>query len=285
MCLLRQREANSASKLPFVESMVQARFESRMHRMLGSSKALVGLSEFRRLYRAEIQHRHFVEEPEYYRNSEERFWQGFRRIQNLGLPPGTNAIDIGGGITGVLVSKLLGFRVTVADVNEEARADVEEMGLGFVALDLFCDEVMPVSGMDLVILQEVLEHIPRPPYVVLEKIKTMLNPGGLLFLTTPNGHRLRNVLYMLAGREIVDIYRYPGPGDALGHQHEYTMKQLLWQAHKAKFEVMQAEYYQDGWRGSSRAARLAWKLSKPTGMLPRLRNNISMILRNPISEN
>ena len=102
--------------------------------------------------------------------------------------------------------------------------------------------------MDLVILQEVIEHIPQPPYVVLEKIRTMLAPGGLLFLTTPNGHRFRNVLYMLAGREIVDIYRYPCPGDALGHQHEYTMKQMLWQAREAGFEVRSA-IYQDGWRG------------------------------------
>ena len=252
--------------------------------MLDNTTEPVGRPEFSRLYRAEIQHRKFVEEPEYYRNSEERFWQGFRRIQDRGLPPGSQALDIGGGIMGVLLSKLLDFRVTVADVNEEARADVEEMGLDFVTLDLFRDTEMPVSDMDLVILQEVIEHIPQPPYLVLEKIRTMLASGGLLFLTTPNGHRFRNVLYMLAGREIVDIYRYPGPGDALGHQHEYTMKQMLWQAREAGFEVAQAEYYQDGWQGSSRAAQLAWWLSKPTGVLPRLRNNIAMMLKNPSSE-
>ena len=70
--------------------------------MLDNTREPVG-QEFSRLYRAEIQHRKFVEEPDYYHNSEERFWQGFRRIQDMTLPPGSKVLDIGGGMVGTSV--------------------------------------------------------------------------------------------------------------------------------------------------------------------------------------
>jgi 2-polyprenyl-3-methyl-5-hydroxy-6-metoxy-1,4-benzoquinol methylase len=41
------------------------------------------------------------------------------------------------------------------------------------------------KGFDLVIAQEVIEHI-RKPYDFLSRIWRVLNPGGFLFLTTPN---------------------------------------------------------------------------------------------------
>ena len=102
-----------------------------------------------------------------------------------------------------------------------------------------------------------------------------------MFLTTPNGHRFRNLVYMALGREILDFYRYPEPGMALGHQHEYTLKQLLLQAEHAGFASELAEYYEDGFKGASPVARVARILSKPIGLIPYLRNGIVMVLRAP----
>ncbi|MEM9435426.1 MAG: class I SAM-dependent methyltransferase [Pseudomonadota bacterium] len=234
---------------------------------------------FNKVYDARIVGRTFVEDLDYYRQSQERFWQAFRRIEALKLPEGARALDIGGGIMGVLMAELLGLAVTVADVNDRSRDDIEGLGLTFVTIDLFRDGAPPVTGMDLVVLQEVIEHIPQPPYIVFRRIARLLAPGGRFFLTTPNGHRFRNVLYMIAGKEILGLYRYPEEGQALGHQHEYTMKQLLWQTgHSKVFEVEEAEYFQDGWAGSTPAARLFWQLTKPAGLVPRLRNSIGMTL-------
>jgi 2-polyprenyl-3-methyl-5-hydroxy-6-metoxy-1,4-benzoquinol methylase len=242
---------------------------------------MIGRAAFDRAYAAEILNRRFVEDIGYYHASRQRFWQAFRRIEALGLPAGARTLDIGGGIMAVLTRRLLGHAAIVGDVNERAQADVAALGLDFVLVDLFRDAPPPVQDLDLVILQEVIEHIPQPPYVVLARIAAMLKPGGRLFLTTPNGHRFRNLLYLATGREILGIYRYPEAGEALGHQHEYTRRQLLWQAGRAGFEVAAAEYYADGWQGSSRRAQLAWTLARPVDLVPYWRNGIAMTLRRP----
>lgn len=240
----------------------------------------VSKTEFIAAYDSEVQGRKFVEDLPYYRQSRERFWQAFRRIADLGLPAGSRAMDVGGGITGVLLAKLLDFDVIVADVIETARQDVEELGLSFVRMDLFRDEEPKVTGLDLVVLQEVIEHIPQPPYIVMRRIQRMLAPQGYLFLTTPNGHRFRNLVYMALGREILDTYRYPGEGEGLGHQHEYTLKQLLWQAREAGFDVIEAEHYRDGWRGASPLAKAVRLLIYPLETVPHFRNSLAMMLRN-----
>lgn len=235
---------------------------------------------FDKAYDAEILDRTFVEDLQYYHASRTRFWHAFLRISELDLPPGSVAVDIGGGIMGVLMDRLLGFDVIVADVTDEARADIERLGLRFVNIDLFRDLDPPTTGADLVVLQEVIEHIPQPPYLVLRRIAQMLRSGGRLFLTTPNGHRFRNLLYMVLGREILGIYRYPEEGgEALGHQHEYTRKQMIWQAEHAGYTAERAEYYQDGWTGASIKARIAWWVTAPVGLIGYMRNGISMTLR------
>ena len=242
----------------------------------------ISRKQFDTAYDAEILKRSFVEDIDYYHASRTRFWKAMQRIAALRLPPESVTLDIGGGITGVLCARLLGHRAIVGDVNERGRADIEDLGLNFLLVDIFRDQPPPITNVDLVVLQEVIEHIPQPPYLVLRRVARLLAPGGHLFLTTPNGHRFRNLLYMALGKEILDIYRYPEQGEALGHQHEYTMKQMLWQASHVGFEIERADYYQDGWGGSSWPARVAWTLAAPTGLVPHMRNGIAMMLRKPV---
>jgi SAM-dependent methyltransferase len=244
-----------------------------------AAPAGISRREFDETYDSLILGRAFVEDVDYYHACRTRFRLAFREIAGLGLPQGTRAVDIGGGIMGVLMSRLLHFDVTVADVNDRARADIEALGLRFATVDLFRDLPPPVENADLVVLQEVIEHIPQPPYLVLRRIAAMLRPGGRLFLTTPNGHRFRNLVYMALGKEILGIYRYPEAGEALGHQHEYTRRQMIWQSETAGFEVERADYVQDGWSGSTLTARAAWILSKPAGLIPHMRNSLFCMLR------
>jgi SAM-dependent methyltransferase len=223
--------------------------------------------------------RNFVEDSDYYRKSGSRFWQCFHRIDLLGLPEGASALDIGGGIMAVLLKQLLGFDAAVGDVNDRAHSDITALGLKFDIIDLFSEERQGSALYDLVVLQEVIEHIPEPPYVVFKRIRNLLKDNGILFLTTPNGSRFRNIAYMLAGKEVLDKYRYPNPGEALGHQHEYTMQQMLWQAHRSGMKVAFASYYEDGFKGASLMAQIARALTAPVQTIPHLRNGIMMTLQ------
>lgn len=238
-------------------------------------------NDFSAVYDNEINGRSFVEYLDYYAASKKRFWNAVQRIDDIELSPGAQVIDIGGGVLAVLLSRLFGFNAMVGDVNDRAQQDVEASGLAFTLFDVFSDATPEVRDLDLVVLTEVIEHIPEPPYVVLQRLAKVLRPGGRIFLTTPNGHRFRNLVYMALGREILGIYRYPEPGMALGHQHEYTLKQMLWQAEHAGFEIEHAATYEDGFKGASASAKIGRLLATPFAMVPHLRNGITMTLRLP----
>jgi SAM-dependent methyltransferase len=241
--------------------------------------ARVDRTRFNHAYDTLITTRDFVEFKDYYRLSRERFWRNFCKVQALGLGAGTRTLDIGGGIMAILLSDLLSHDACVGDVNERAADDVRANGLSFTQIDLFRDQDAPPEPFDLVILTEVIEHIPQPPYFVFRRIAKFLKPGGVLFLTTPNGHRFRNILYALAGKEILDIYRYPEAGEALGHQHEYTMKQLLWQLDNGHFDLISSEYCNSGWQGATLPARIARALTSPIDLVPHLRDNLTVTAR------
>jgi SAM-dependent methyltransferase len=179
----------------------------------------------------------------------------------------------------VLLSKILGMDAGVGDATEGSKNDILSMGLNFQLVDLTSDEKLPNERFDLVVLQEVIEHLPHPPYIVFKRIMKFLKPNGILFLTTPNGSRVRNILYMLAGKPVLDNFRYAGPGETLGHQQEYVLPQLMWQLEKAGMVVLSAEQCDDGWRGASFPTR-AWRtLAKPADLFPHLRNGLMISAR------
>lgn len=71
------------------------------------------------------------------------------------------------------------------------------------------------SPFDLVIAQEVIEHIERP-YDFLRRVWRVLKPGGYLLLTTPN---LMGVTALLKGRKWCGL-------STEGHVILYTVKSL-----------------------------------------------------------
>lgn len=245
---------------------------------------IVDRRQFERTYFEIIENRHFVEYPEYYRHSVDRFWKAFEKINLLDLTSSTRVLDVGGGIMALLIHRLLGLETSVGDVNRRAAGDIEDFGVQFQEVDLLSDKNLPKNIYDLVVIQEVIEHLPHPPYVVFERIKKFLSPGGKLFLTTPNAARVRNIAYYLTGRQVLDNFRYPDVGEALGHQMEYTLPQMEWQLDRASFSPIFAIQYDDGWAGASLKARLAHTLLKPINIIPHLRNGL-MIAAEPYATN
>jgi SAM-dependent methyltransferase len=95
-------------------------------------------------------------------------------------------LDVGFGAGTLLeAARRAGWQSFGVDVAE--RAVEHARGLGF---EVFCGTLQeagyPENYFDVVTASELLEHLPNPQEVLLE-IARVLHPGGLLWLTTPNG--------------------------------------------------------------------------------------------------
>ncbi len=241
----------------------------------------ISRTEYDKVYTDRILGRAFVEDKSYYEESRERYWRSLVQF-NKHRPAGeASLLDIGGGQFAILAQQLFEYRATAADAVDSAEADVRAAGLEFLKLNLM-DEVYDTDQQfDVISILEVIEHIPVPPYLIFGKLAGMLRPGGLLFLTTPNGFRIRNVLYMLANKRVLDHFRYNEDNVPMGHMHEYTMPQMLWQAERAGLEVLLAEQTMSGWGGSSKGAKIMRALTAPAQLVPHLRESLILTLRKP----
>lgn len=98
-----------------------------------------------------------------------------------------NILDIGGGTgTSLDLLRKADERVTatmVVDLDEHARDIAEAKGHQY-----FCgriEEYQPVEKFDLILMLNLVEHVADPAEV-LKKVKTLLNPSGLIIIKTPN---------------------------------------------------------------------------------------------------
>jgi SAM-dependent methyltransferase len=103
---------------------------------------------------------------------------------------------------GVELARRMGFTAERADCQNAA--DLESLGL---------------RPAEVIIAGELIEHLDQPG-AFLEAVKVLVDPKGLLVLTTPNGSSLTNFLGGLLGREFVN------PDHVAWHTW-YTVKSLL----------------------------------------------------------
>src|SRR5438105_3728935 len=78
-----------------------------------------------------------------------------------------------------------------------------------------------LSGYDIVVCAEVIEHLPISPMHVLRLLEAALRPGGWLVLQTPNAARIGNRVRLLAGCNPFEPLREDSVSP--GHFREYTV--------------------------------------------------------------
>lgn len=130
-------------------------------------------------------------------------------------------------------------------------------GVDFRRCDLIRDDLPERGAFDAAVLCEVVEHLPVPLHLVLEKVLRWVRPGGFVFLTTPNLYRLRNVVRLATGRELFCPLYYPEPGQGIGHPFEFSADHLRWHMERAGLEGVVVELTQLTMRGSSPGAEVA----------------------------
>ncbi|RBI58950.1 hypothetical protein DMJ13_24370 [halophilic archaeon] len=95
-----------------------------------------------------------------------------------------------------------GYDVTGIDLDPSRHAAyVDEHALTVHACDIET-EPFPLAdnSVSVVLFSEVLEHLRQNPLHAMEEIERVLEPGGTLFLSTPNAHSIFDLYdYLLGG--------------------------------------------------------------------------------------
>jgi len=107
-----------------------------------------------------------------------------------------------------------------------------------------CDierEFLPFSDgeFDLVLFNEIFEHLRFNPIATLKEINRVLQPGGKLILSTPNLYQIRNVIKFNLGKGIDNPYKEFMKLYTLGHMghiREYSVKQIKIFLYNTEFE-------------------------------------------------
>ncbi|HKD44917.1 MAG TPA: class I SAM-dependent methyltransferase [Candidatus Angelobacter sp.] len=218
----------------------------------------------------------------YHRRYRSRYRECTRRFAALAPPEPVDVLDIGGGQLALMCAKLWNDRAVVADLPGPHLLYMAEHGVEVMHWNLCNSEPPCVAKFDFVFFSEVIEHLPIPGYIVLERIRRILRPGGVIICTTPNLYRLRNLVYMALGRTIFDHFQYPDTDVALSHVLEYSRDHLDWQFKKAGFTECRVEYSQMQHSPTNPLFRpMAW-LGYPLHIIPRWRDNLVATARAPV---
>ena len=95
-----------------------------------------------------------------------------------------------------------------------------------------------LPAYDVIVIAEVLEHLHTSPTLILGFLKSLLKPGGLLIIQTPNAAAIGNRIKLLLGINPFDFIS-ENPKNPL-HLREYTEQELHMYASMAGFKVVES---------------------------------------------
>ena len=218
----------------------------------------------------------FQERGDYYSRYRNRYEFLISTYAELGGGGPLDVLEVGGGQHALLAHTLFADRATVADLPGPHLDYLSSRGVTTAHWDLLTDEQPFRETFDRIFLCEVMAHVPAPPYQYLNRLRLALRPGGVLLVSTPNLHRLRNIALLQVGREPFDHFATPEPGTWQGSFFDISASQLLdGSSERSGFAHVMIERREFGHRASSpsRAPRqprvAAAHADPPLAVLPR----------------
>lgn len=98
------------------------------------------------------------------------------------------------------------------------------------------------GSFDVVLWLATIEHLQNSPRRVLEWIRSILRPGGIAIIDTPNILELRKRVMMLLGKSIMPSMKFIYDAEQhADHHFEYTKGDLEFVVSRAGFEVVCSE--------------------------------------------
>jgi SAM-dependent methyltransferase len=125
--------------------------------------------------------------PDFLQEQARRIVHRFRPFRRTG-----SLLDVGCGAGEFLrAAQQQGWDALGLEVSGAAVALVRSKGLSAHEGDFLSAEI--AKNLDVVIMSELIEHLPNPREF-LERAFEILRPGGLLYMTTPNGRSLSRLV-------------------------------------------------------------------------------------------
>ncbi|MEB3862102.1 MAG: class I SAM-dependent methyltransferase [Desulfurococcales archaeon] len=166
----------------------------------------------------------------YYRRHRCRLVYQLHRILQEGKDEGS-ILEIGPypGLVSIYLARE-GYNVEVVEYPRPEMKHLEkmymELGVNRVIYrDLAKENIGSEERYDIILMFEVIEHIPAHPYSIFRKIHEVLKRQGKLYLSTPNLLNSFNRISLLKGVEPFPLYKY-SLETTKGHFREYSVQEL-----------------------------------------------------------
>ncbi|MGB7267119.1 MAG: methyltransferase domain-containing protein [Terracidiphilus sp.] len=169
------------------------------------------------------------------------------------LAPGAKILDFGAGpCDKTAVLQAMGFECSAYDDLQDAWhvksnnrerivAFAESAGIHFTLAKPGVGLGYPKAYFDMLILNDVLEHLHDSPRELMNSLLELVKPNGLLLMTVPNAGNIRKRLVLLFGGtnyQQFDTY-YWYPGQWRGHVREYVKSDLRKLSKYLSLEVLE----------------------------------------------
>ncbi len=181
----------------------------------------------------------FEDSRRYNKDLEHTFLRTFNDVCKIGS--GLSILDVGSftGVVSVALKKL-GNEVTACDIdfviNDAAIQSIfKEENIKSCRINLQ-DNTLPFSGesFDLIIFNEVIEHLNFNPIPLLREFNRILKINGKIYCATPNLISAKNICRMLTGKGYLNPIEHliwnlePGTGMSVGlHWREWSREELV----------------------------------------------------------
>jgi SAM-dependent methyltransferase len=145
----------------------------------------------------------------------------------------------------------LGYSITGIDIAPDRFSrSIDDLGLKVVKRDIETEALpFPDEEFDVVLFNELFEHLRINPIFTMREVHRILTPGGRLFLSTPNlrslaglaNFLLRNRCYSCEADPYDEFSKLENLGH-MGHVREYTTREIVEFLGRIGFEVREIVY-------------------------------------------
>jgi SAM-dependent methyltransferase len=135
-----------------------------------------------------------------------------------------------------LALKHRGFQITTVDKPTDISSKLSSaLGLEVVGCDIEKDKLpFPDNSFDVILLNEVFEHLRIDLIFTMNEVHRVLKPGGKLWLSTPNLKSLKGIInfhvkseaWSVVGEGLYAQYKSLHEQGFMGHVREYTSKEV-----------------------------------------------------------